>query len=721
MQAPSESKHLVEQLQHQDQHQLHSRRRGRNLWDDLPPEIHTKIFNRSDPLTRCLNGLVTPAALRRLSDYHVKISIWKTAFETNYSGDLRILPSSISENCLLPDSSSLSFVKSRELYERLCRLLPSRRIRGLYALSRLNRYSTEAFVGWDLEQLTLSFVQIPMRNGWYDLIEEMSAEYPISCAKIALQCGHTKYFKYLVDTYGVAPEKLDHPSTHPLQYACLAGDLELSQFLCDELGITIDSKCVDNACASGNVECVRYLLGKAPEQFTKSAMHTAAKKGNMEVVKILYEDAHLVDIQQVVEDALFEGHASVLRYLLSKSPETGVNPRQIRLAIGRGHGQAVLNVIRYGTIAYDKQTVTAIAAVCPDTTLLQTIIRKNRELFDEDTLYQACIWGRVEAVRLIHETLPHIKATPSMLYSTCQRKHLDVVKYLVDVMKVQHSHHLFMEVAIPHFPLVRYLHTRGYDKCSDSTFSAALMHGRTDIFEYLRTHFPHVDLTSQVVHAVAVNNDMELLKRLTKNDFIGQQVYPSIGEAAIWNQNFEMLEFAVTHAMDDGMNALQCAARESDWESFRRAFDIIKKVQPVVMEKERWGKQAVRDVLASGNPDIMRFVYLIVKDTSIVLSGLDRGLISLVDLLDETGDATSARDAIKDACDRGNLHVVQHLVKHYPKECDVDRCLAEACYNGDTSVISFLAPFVSEKGVEMARQSCREPYFFEFLESKLQK
>jgi hypothetical protein len=735
MLSSAQSEHQVEQLYHQYQHQY--RQRIRNLWDDLPSEIQTKILWRTEPLTRYLHGLMTPAALRNIgkSDYDCGISIWRTACETNYSGDLRILPAP-KHGQILPDTSSFPCVTSRDMHERLCQFQPSRRSIGENTLFKFNRYSTETFDVHESERLSESFIHIPMSNGWYDMLEVMSSQYPIACARIALKYGHTKYFKYLVETYGVDPSKLvpeeeeriSEFTTHPLQYAYLAGDLELA-LLCEEIGIQVDTKCVDNACVSGNVECVRHLLENYPQRFTQSAMSESVEKGHLEIVKILYEDAHLTDIREAVEIALWNGHASAVTYLLSKSPET-ISSRVVLFATTWKHEQALLNYIKYGTIAYDKATVAAIAAVCPDTTLLQSIIDKMPELFDENTMRQACLWGRVEVVRLIHETLPHIKATPSNLYCACQGKHVDVVKYLVEIMNVEESSEddFLMDAAMPNFPLVHYVHTKSNSPCHASTLLKALRHGRRDIFNYLYTHFPEVCVDScaqsSLLAFAAVNDDMGLLIFLLENGLVAH-LNLDFHSSLIWNQNFRMLEFGLMNGLD-GMDTLQFAARTGDWELFREVFGIVERVHPQVISEKKWSAAMLRDVVRSRNTDIFRFVLSFVEDPCMLGEAVKMGDLSLVDYLcmncSKSMIIRSSHDAFETACLHGHLDVAKYFLDHYPSTCSIDNGLSQACISGHPSLIRFLAPLASEKGIEKARfcSSVRK-YRSEFLESILEK
>jgi ankyrin repeat protein len=714
-----------------DQHLHHQPQRNRSLWDELPLEIKDKILKNTDPLTQFLNGLMTPAALRfcgeKNSDERPLISIWKTAFETNYSGDLRFLPAFRAKKFVLPDPSSLHYVKSREMYDRLCQFQPSRHTIGENTLFKFNRYWAERFSKGEAERLTLSFVHIPIRNCWYDMIEGMSSQYPIACARIALKYGHMTYFRYLIDTHGVEPRRLvstyeaaDMFTTHPLQYSCLAGDFELSKFLCEDLGISVDPKCVNNASASGNVECVRYLLRKAPECFTKTAMDMAAKRGNLEVAKILYEDAHLVDIRRAVENALWGGHAAVLRYLLSKSPET-VDRSTVIWALRQEYHQALLNYIEYGAIEYDSATVTAIAVVYPDTTALQTVIQKKPELVHHYTWRLLCAMGRIDVIRLIHERFPHIKVTPPILHNACYKKHFDVVKYLVESIHLDDSVKSLIQAAIPHFGMVRYLHTNTNCICYPAAFSAALSHGRMDIFNYLRTQFPEVSLDSSAFYWAAINNDVELFNYLRDN-CSNDGISLEFCEAAILNQNFEMIEFGLIQCYTSYRCILGFAAKELDWEPFRKVFDIFETVHQV-KEGHSWNCK-LGGIFQSRNTKLVGFVLTLSDDSKMFEEAARIGDLALMEFLSThcSRDFSPGYRAFEIACVKGHLEVVKYLLDRYPNQCNVSWGLKSACLEGYPSVISFLTPLVSKEDAQKAQEwSSNLRYFLTFLESKSTK
>jgi hypothetical protein len=161
-------------------------------------------------LTKTINGIWKPFKLRSLWGEEPNLA-WRVAFETNYTGDLRILPFHA-----IPDvDEGLMLVTSREIYHHLC---SERRLAHLRTISEVrlynhNRYNNEQSDRREDEELRKMLLNIPMRHGWYDLVEDLSSRYPIACAKIALFCRHARYFKYLVENYGVDPKKLERTET----------------------------------------------------------------------------------------------------------------------------------------------------------------------------------------------------------------------------------------------------------------------------------------------------------------------------------------------------------------------------------------------------------------------------------------------------------------------------------------------------------------------------
>jgi hypothetical protein len=107
-------------------------RQPKSLWDILPFDVTELIFKYCDILTLYLNHAIRPSVPSRLLDKTAATSpsgipenlarqIWNTALETDWDGDLRLLP----QHAGFPDIfSGLLNVRSRDIYQRLCAFKP---------------------------------------------------------------------------------------------------------------------------------------------------------------------------------------------------------------------------------------------------------------------------------------------------------------------------------------------------------------------------------------------------------------------------------------------------------------------------------------------------------------------------------------------------------------------------------------------------------------------
>jgi hypothetical protein len=279
-----------------------------------------------------------------------------------------------------------------------------------------------------------------------------------------------------------------------------------------------------------------------------------------------------------------------------------------------------------------------------------------------------------------------------------------------------------IQSAIPNFAMVRYLHTKTNCRCDAADLLAAHSHDRMDIFYYLRTHFPEVSLDSRGLFWVAINNDVDLFNVLRDEGSI-KDVDLNFCEAAILNQNFEILEFGLIHCDSSYRYILEAAARELDWEAFRKVFHVIEKVHPKVKEGH-FRNCTLKEMFRSRNTDLIRFLLTLSEDSEMFEEAARIGDLALVEFLSMHGsrDLSPGHYSFDIACFNGHLEVVKYLLDRYPKTCDVSSGLDYACWEGYPSVIGFLAPLVSEKGAQKARQRCsNRPYLLEFLESKLIK
>ncbi|KAJ1568476.1 hypothetical protein HK405_001575 [Cladochytrium tenue] len=90
---------------------------GSNLWGRLPRELHDRVLGYASPLTRHLNGRLTPA-----ETWAAARDVWGEALASGWDGDLALLPHPA---WAVPTAQTgLCAVRSRTVYERLKILRP---------------------------------------------------------------------------------------------------------------------------------------------------------------------------------------------------------------------------------------------------------------------------------------------------------------------------------------------------------------------------------------------------------------------------------------------------------------------------------------------------------------------------------------------------------------------------------------------------------------------
>jgi ankyrin repeat protein len=776
----STQSYLENSLSHQ------TSQKTKNLWDNLPEEIKTHILNNTDLLTQIIHGISKPCKIQNLSEYSEEAQeLWTIAFKNNLSMDiLRLLhPDAVPEV-----HDGLLHVNTKEMHQLICLLNPSRRTFPEAKWFKHNRYSStdthrNELNEVDTSEIRKSFIHIPMRNGWWDLIEEVSSRFPMICAKLALKFHHSKYFIHLVQNFGVDPHAFytndiqqGEKKTDTLALICMSGDLEVVKFLMTEKGSQVTDLCKKNACQSGNLELVKFLFENVPEPTTTSTtpdtkknpyhdpsndpptslMEASISKGHLHILKYLHEENQfpLTYTFRALEEAIMNGHTTVLRYVLPKGRNLGprgeavkVTPQMLFNAAYRGHYDAVLLCIRYEAYTGISRDLLMAVVLTGNLKVLKTLLEKEPDAFDPTVVWNACQYGRLEMLKYMHDQKKDDILRPSnsdtffaaatnepshrYLDIACENKNFGIVKYLVEHMGIQPSEES-MEKAVPHFGMVRYLHTTSKAPCSEKVLHNAAMWGRLDILEYCRLNFPDIHCGSWGFAVAVQNEEFEVLKYLKEHYHSTEYGFyqsASLGYYASNTENLEILEYIMANEMGDHEEALKVAARRGDFSYFQKVYNIALKFPPppelLDSEPTPWNpitESHLHTASETGNLNIVQFIHKKLgtdMDDGFYHNPLElsiaarEGHHSVVRFLAENlamnYNEEKIQKAFEEACWYGHLDVVKFLLETFSKVLKegsnaVDAGLDVACIDVQPSVIEFLVPMCSEKGVEAARK-----------------
>jgi ankyrin repeat protein len=669
----------------------------RNLWDELPLEIQTRIMKKTDLLTKIINGLQKPYHVQHMSEFDTEAQLlWKSVFETDYAGDFTFLPlEAIPRACL-----GLMHVRSREMYERLCKLQPKRRSIPEDRLERHNCYTFEYLAEFEDNETRQTFLHIAMRHMWLDVIGDLCSRFPITFAKYSLAFNHAKLFKYLVETYQVDSLQWHNENddyglmqnpVQPLRDMCLTGDLEVIKFMVDEKGFKVTEESAHAVCKIGHLESVRYLAGAAREQFTATAVDIAAKEGHLEVVKFLCEDLQL-DVGQGFSDAISNGHFWVFNYLFSRFPKKIPTSASLYDAVKKSHLSAFRICVKHGRGRYDVLMARA-AAASGTLKLLESIFQRNPNLINIQVLSDACASGHLNIVKFIHENCPNLSPTPDELDAAISNKHFSVVQYLIEQWNAKASDKS-LNLAVPSLSMIRFLHNQANTTLNSDILATAA--GTTDrnkvgsvalqILDYCEPFFPEDSSEYQKAWSGAYtsaiqNGNLQILEYLENK----LQRPPSqfLDDMAYWYAAKTMDLELVTWVWQRGMNSC-------------------------------WGKTVMGGAVESGHVEYVRRIYDIVNSKKKVAAknsemehdeneddeGNEDGEEKEEEDEDEDQDEYSPfnEEMLESAIEMGNLELVQFIVEHWKPDQDVIENAADtASYNEFSNIEEYLKSLSEEE------------------------
>ncbi|KAJ3306415.1 hypothetical protein HDU76_004821 [Blyttiomyces sp. JEL0837] len=180
-----------------------------SLWDRLPHEIKEHIITlTNDPFSSLLNNQLSPGEMILNSNV-----IWKHVFQSNWEGDLRVLPL----DRLPTIKSGLLLVQSRSMYQQLSTLRPD-----LISMNMFDSIKDDLFTTDNLflnnpkyyekieKVMNGSLLQIAMRQCWMDEIRKFRetvlghldtlGQFKALC-NLSIYFGHLNLLNYIQSSF----------------------------------------------------------------------------------------------------------------------------------------------------------------------------------------------------------------------------------------------------------------------------------------------------------------------------------------------------------------------------------------------------------------------------------------------------------------------------------------------------------------------------------------
>ena len=223
-----------------------------------------------------------------------------------------------------------------------------------------------------------------------------------NCLNIAAKNNHLDIIKYICENIRLVG------NNSAINYAAFGGHLRIIQWLCENRINSDYNEALNKASENGHFETAKWLYKNKMAIIMENTMDGAASNGHFEILKWLYSIGAPCS-ENVPNRAVANGHLNIVKWL----NENGLIKEKIILTMCRGY----LHIIKY---LYENN-------------LLEYVYIGNN-------MTNMVHRGHVEGVIWLHEIL-HINlgAFPLLLDSYNDKKHLDIIRYILSEITVEND------------------------------------------------------------------------------------------------------------------------------------------------------------------------------------------------------------------------------------------------------------------------------------------
>ncbi|KAJ3280072.1 hypothetical protein HDU76_009288, partial [Blyttiomyces sp. JEL0837] len=441
----------------------------KSLWDYLPYEIKTTIFDHADPLTRHLNNHDPPPHTYAVSNIK---AILEQVLILNWNGDYSLLPNL---QCFRPSIlNGLDHITSKQVYKKLCKLWPNLakfilyndldlfRGDGIQFSESIPTYQAEfEYRVKSLEKADYYLIHVPFRQYWIDDIPEWCLNPKMDLDRALLvvffgRFGHYQVLKGLVDRWHV--ECKDGTwQNHLFVLACQRsfegaatnGYLDVVELL---MGLNVISSlqyqtAITNACRHGHVKLTKLLMQKASNFVcTDKLIDDIVMGRNIEILDLVLKQQRTVSLQLcqrfvnvAIKMAALHNNVKIVEHLLENFDvdEEGVN-----MGIQGACESMTWNVVKVlvltgkADLKLNQEYFLSMAFQRGDLDVIRMMKASGQFDFSYEGNYPigiACGEGHLDVVEFLVESCG---VDPAVCYNmpiinACTRGRVDIVRYLL--------------------------------------------------------------------------------------------------------------------------------------------------------------------------------------------------------------------------------------------------------------------------------------------------
>ncbi|AKI79776.1 putative ankyrin repeat protein [Acanthamoeba polyphaga mimivirus] len=348
---------------------------------------------------------------------------------------------------------------------------------------------------------------------------------------------------------------------------CLLNNIQLVKYFLDQQDY--DDKIIfqglRSACHNGNLEMVKYFMQYIPinKRNDRFLLGEVCEEGYMDILVYLIEQEWKIDVELAIKNSVQGGRFEILKYLISKYPDTKYSVTKL-----------------ITDISYCGQHETLEYLLTIDNCKLKKFIKTNK--FNE-LIETVCERGYFEVFKILFRLNENVDFCEPFSQA-CENGNLDIVQYIIsnkkdfineDFIKNNQRYITYlmrMTFAKGHLDILKYLDTVGISRSYISEYAASLIVGngfRGKKLECIKWLFEDT-LFHKYSQAIAVKafryNSIDIIKYLVS---VGLDIKPITNIALDYvsiNGGLDCLKYLIENNVDITVNnnrAIKLAAQEN--------------------------------------------------------------------------------------------------------------------------------------------------------------
>ncbi|TYZ68356.1 hypothetical protein PybrP1_005383, partial [[Pythium] brassicae (nom. inval.)] len=512
---------------------------------------------------------------------------------------------------------------------------------------------------------------------------------------VAILSGHFEVAKYLVDQ-GYQFVRSDMWEWMKIPGSTVQFLLDTWKSSSGSTSTIPEGKCtvdaMDGAAKSGHLEVVRWFQDNRSEGCTTQAMDGAAQNGHLEIVQWLHANRTEGCSTSAIDGAARNGHLAVVKWLHANRSE-GCTTQAMDVAASRGHLDVMQFLHANRTEGCTTEAMNS-AAENGHLDVVKWLHTSRTEGCTQEAMDLAAGSGHLEIVKWLHENRTEGCSTRTMDLSDS----LEVLQWLHENRSEGCTKVAMVGAASRgNFEKLLFLKQEGIDHFTRAAASKAVSMHHFEIFQWLRTNYPHPAAfksvnPSDLVYRALPSGHLHVVQWLMAQASCSPKLsLQFLATAALHGQDELMRWLHERHSEEHGANSLPGPDQQT---AFTLQLNVHLLITSGHFEMAKFLAEAGYDLLpkskqsSSGTRMGAATHQLRFKAWKGLLQL--EGNVETLQWLHDRGLARATDAWMESAARAGHLDIVKWILENFPGRVSASSAMDDAAANGHLEVVKWL-------------------------------